>query len=160
MSRPNLVDEMKQQFGDTITDCDLQCIDPWIGVAADGLVEVCKFLKGDSDLKFDLLNCITAVDYLHTDPKKAATALKWAVREMEERYRAMSQLGVRNIAGYNTKVDEYWGNSQDAEEDEIPTIDKNFDAPPGSSAPDPRPCARRAPSGCPGPGTPCPVPAR
>ncbi|MBK1663498.1 cell division protein FtsK [Rhodospirillum rubrum] len=41
-----------------------------------------------------------------TDPHKAVVALKWAVREMEERYRAMSQLGVRNIAGYNQKVGE------------------------------------------------------
>jgi DNA segregation ATPase FtsK/SpoIIIE-like protein len=36
-----------------------------------------------------------------TDPKKAVMALKWAVREMEERYRKMSRLGVRNIDGYN-----------------------------------------------------------
>jgi len=41
-----------------------------------------------------------------TEPSKAVMALKWAVREMEERYRAMSQLGVRNIAGYNTRLTE------------------------------------------------------
>jgi len=39
-----------------------------------------------------------------TDPRKAIGALKWTVREMERRYKAMSQLGVRNIAGYNEKV--------------------------------------------------------
>ncbi|WP_412058850.1 DNA translocase FtsK [Bartonella sp. DGB2] len=39
-----------------------------------------------------------------TDPKKAVVALKWAVREMEERYRKMSKLGVRNIEGFNAKV--------------------------------------------------------
>ena len=39
-----------------------------------------------------------------TDPKKAVVALKWAVREMEDRYRAMSKLGVRNIEGYNKRV--------------------------------------------------------
>ncbi len=39
-----------------------------------------------------------------TDPKKAVVALKWAVREMENRYRAMSKLGVRNIAGYNARL--------------------------------------------------------
>jgi S-DNA-T family DNA segregation ATPase FtsK/SpoIIIE len=39
-----------------------------------------------------------------TEPPKAIGALKWTVREMERRYRAMSQLGVRNIAGYNEKV--------------------------------------------------------
>ena len=41
-----------------------------------------------------------------TDPKKAVVALKWAVREMEERYRKMSKLGVRNIDGYNARVSE------------------------------------------------------
>ncbi len=39
-----------------------------------------------------------------TDAGKAVVALKWAVREMEDRYRAMSQLGVRNIDGYNQKL--------------------------------------------------------
>ncbi|EFX83896.1 hypothetical protein DAPPUDRAFT_239451 [Daphnia pulex] len=39
-----------------------------------------------------------------TDPKKAVVALKWTVREMENRYRAMSQLGVRSIEGYNQRV--------------------------------------------------------
>ena len=41
-----------------------------------------------------------------TDPKKAVVALKWTVREMENRYRAMSTLGVRNIAGYNNRVED------------------------------------------------------
>ncbi len=41
-----------------------------------------------------------------TDPKKAVVALKWAVREMEERYKNMSKLGVRNIDGFNARVAE------------------------------------------------------
>lgn len=41
-----------------------------------------------------------------TEPSKAVSALKWAVREMEDRYRKMSKLGVRNIEGYNEKVRE------------------------------------------------------
>ncbi|HXP98137.1 MAG TPA: DNA translocase FtsK 4TM domain-containing protein [Telmatospirillum sp.] len=41
-----------------------------------------------------------------TEPGKAVVALKWAVREMEDRYRAMSQLGVRNISGYNQRLAE------------------------------------------------------
>ncbi len=41
-----------------------------------------------------------------TDPKKAVVALKWTVREMEDRYRKMSKLGVRNIDGYNARVAE------------------------------------------------------
>jgi S-DNA-T family DNA segregation ATPase FtsK/SpoIIIE len=39
-----------------------------------------------------------------TEPAKAVVALKWTVREMERRYRSMSQLGVRNIGGYNDRV--------------------------------------------------------
>jgi S-DNA-T family DNA segregation ATPase FtsK/SpoIIIE len=41
-----------------------------------------------------------------TEPAKAVTALKWTVREMERRYRAMSQFGVRNLTGYNDRVAE------------------------------------------------------
>lgn len=41
-----------------------------------------------------------------TDPKKAVVALKWAVREMEDRYRAMSKVGVRNIESYNQRLNE------------------------------------------------------
>jgi len=41
-----------------------------------------------------------------TEPAKAVTALKWTVREMERRYRSMSQLGVRNLTGYNDRVAE------------------------------------------------------
>ena len=39
-----------------------------------------------------------------TDPKKAIVALKWTVREMEDRYRRMSKIGVRNVAGYNERA--------------------------------------------------------
>ena len=41
-----------------------------------------------------------------TDPKKAVIALKWAVREMEDRYKKMSKVGVRNIDGFNARVAE------------------------------------------------------
>jgi S-DNA-T family DNA segregation ATPase FtsK/SpoIIIE len=41
-----------------------------------------------------------------TDPSKAVVALKWAVREMEDRYRKMSKIGVRNIDGFNMRVGE------------------------------------------------------
>ncbi len=47
-----------------------------------------------------------------TEPAKAVVALKWTVREMERRYRAMSQLGVRNIAGYNDRVSQARGRGE------------------------------------------------
>src|SRR5262249_30209580 len=39
-----------------------------------------------------------------TDPRKAVLALKWTVREMENRYRKMSKLGVRNVEGFNARI--------------------------------------------------------
>jgi len=47
-----------------------------------------------------------------TDPKKAVVALKWVVGEMEERYRKMSKMGVRNIEGYNGRVREALGKGE------------------------------------------------
>jgi len=48
-----------------------------------------------------------------TDPKKAVVALKWAVREMEERYKNMAKLGVRNIDGYNARLSEVRSRGED-----------------------------------------------
>jgi S-DNA-T family DNA segregation ATPase FtsK/SpoIIIE len=48
-----------------------------------------------------------------TDPKKAVVALKWAVREMEERYKKMAKLGVRNIDGYNARLVEAKGRGEE-----------------------------------------------
>ncbi len=47
-----------------------------------------------------------------TDPKKAVSALRWTVREMENRYKKMSKVGVRNIAGYNAMVEQAAKNGQ------------------------------------------------
>jgi S-DNA-T family DNA segregation ATPase FtsK/SpoIIIE len=47
-----------------------------------------------------------------TDPKKAVVALKWTVREMEERYRRMSKVGVRNIEGFNQRIAEAGENGE------------------------------------------------
>ena len=58
-----------------------------------------------------------------TDPKKAVVALKWAVREMEERYKKMSKLGVRNIDGYNARLKE----ARSKGEDLTRTVHTGFD---------------------------------
>jgi DNA segregation ATPase FtsK/SpoIIIE, S-DNA-T family len=58
-----------------------------------------------------------------TDPKKAVVALKWAVREMEERYKKMSKLGVRNIDGYNARL----GEARAKGEDLTRTVHTGFD---------------------------------
>ncbi len=70
--------------------------------------EKCKFIMIDPkmlelSIYDDIPHLLTPVV---TDPKKAVVALKWAVKEMENRYRAMSKLGVRNIDGFNTRLAE------------------------------------------------------
>ncbi len=47
------------------------CIDAHVVVAPEDLLEVCAFLKNDDRLAFDMLNCVSGVDYLEPDPKKA-----------------------------------------------------------------------------------------
>ena len=72
MSGPTLVDQLKQKFGDVISGANLENIDPWIEVTPHGIVEVCQHMRDEPSLAFDYLNSVTAVDYLHTDEKKAA----------------------------------------------------------------------------------------
>ena len=71
MSAP-LLDRLKKKFGDKITGSNFEAIDPWIEVWPSSLVEVCQYLKTEPDLKFEMLNCISGVDYFEPDPKKAA----------------------------------------------------------------------------------------
>ncbi len=68
--------------------------------------EKCKFIMVDP--KMLELSVYDDIPHLLipvvTDPKKAVVALKWAVKEMESRYKAMSKIGVRNIENYNAKL--------------------------------------------------------
>lgn len=70
--------------------------------------DTCKFIMIDP--KMLELSVYQGIPHLLapvvTEPGKAVVALKWAVREMEERYRVMSQLGVRNIDGHNARLAE------------------------------------------------------
>jgi NADH-quinone oxidoreductase subunit C len=66
------VDRLTARFGQTIRGANLAALDPWIEVSAEGLVEVCRYLRDEPDLRFNLLNCISGVDYFEPDPKKAA----------------------------------------------------------------------------------------
>ena len=70
--------------------------------------EKCRFIMVDP--KMLELSIYEGIPHLLSpvviDPKKAVTALKWAVREMESRYEMMSKAGVRNLVGFNEKVEE------------------------------------------------------
>jgi len=68
--------------------------------------EKCRFIMIDPKmLELSVYNDIPhLLSPVVTEPGKAVVALKWAVNEMEERYRAMSKVGVRNIDGYNERI--------------------------------------------------------
>lgn len=70
--------------------------------------EKCRFIMIDPKmLELSVYNDIPhLLSPVVTEPGKAVVALKWAVHEMEERYRAMSKVGVRNIDGYNARIRE------------------------------------------------------
>ncbi len=76
--------------------------------------ERCRFIMVDP--KMLELSVYDGIPHLLTpvvtDPKKAVIALRWAVREMESRYEAMSKLGVRNIEGYNARIAEMIANGE------------------------------------------------
>ena len=70
MDASAILQRLTGQFGPRITGSNLEAIDPWIEAAADALPEVCRFLRDEPELRFDMLNCVTGVDYLQVDPKR------------------------------------------------------------------------------------------
>ncbi len=74
----------------------------------------CKFIMIDP--KMLELSAYDGIPHLLspvvTEPGRAVVALKWVTNEMEERYRAMSNLNVRNIAGYNEKIEKFLKNGE------------------------------------------------
>jgi S-DNA-T family DNA segregation ATPase FtsK/SpoIIIE len=91
----------------------------------------CKFIMIDPKmLELSVYNGIPhLLTPVVTDPKKAVVALKWVVKEMESRYRMMSYLGVRNIAGYNEKIEEACFDDEELEK----VINIGFDKKTGES---------------------------
>jgi NADH-quinone oxidoreductase subunit C len=74
MSPADIVALLEQQFGARIKSKKLDTLDPFVVVEPADLPDVCRFLRDDDRLRFDLLNCISGADYLEPDAKKAAKA--------------------------------------------------------------------------------------
>ena len=74
MTPAEIIDLLEKTFADKIKTKKLDAIDPFVVVDAAHFLEICRFLRDDPRLKFDLLNCISGVDYLEPDPKKVAKA--------------------------------------------------------------------------------------
>jgi NADH-quinone oxidoreductase subunit C len=74
MTAAEIIAVLEEKFGGRIKSKNLEAIDPFVAIEPADLLDVCRFLKEDSRLQFDLLNCISGVDYLEPDPKKAPKA--------------------------------------------------------------------------------------
>ena len=74
MISEEIVSALEGKFGSKIKSKKLDTLDPFVIVEPVDLVAICRFLRDDSRLKFEMLNCVTGVDYLEPDPKKAAKA--------------------------------------------------------------------------------------
>lgn len=74
MTPNDIASALQQQFGDRIKAAKLDALDPFVEVAAADLPAVCRFLRDDPRLKFELLLNVSGVDYLEPDPKKAPKA--------------------------------------------------------------------------------------
>jgi NADH-quinone oxidoreductase subunit C len=74
MTAAEIVARLEQQLGAKIKGKNVQAQDPFVTVGAGDLLETCRLLRDDPQLKFDILNCISGVDYFEPDPKKAPKA--------------------------------------------------------------------------------------
>ena len=74
MTSQELIAAVEEKFGGKIKSKNLEAIDPFFVVDPADLVEVCRHLRDEPKLKFEMLNCISGVDYLEPDPKKAPKA--------------------------------------------------------------------------------------
>lgn len=74
MTADEIIAILEQQFGARITGKKSDTIDPYVVVAPGDVPDVLRFLRDDRRLRFEMLNCITAVDFLEPDAKKAPKA--------------------------------------------------------------------------------------
>jgi len=118
MTGQKFTDRLKKRFGEKITGASLDAIDPWVEVSPDSLVEVCVYLRDEPDLRFNMLNCVTAVDYLETDPKKAAK-VGWEPH-MQVVYH-MSSIPLKHTLVIKVKIPR-WKNGVEGNLPELPTV--------------------------------------
>ena len=74
MTTADIIATLERKFGERIKSKKLDVQDPFVVVEAVDLPEVCAYLRDEPGLRFELLNCISGVDYLELDPKKAPKA--------------------------------------------------------------------------------------
>src|SRR5438067_1306247 len=118
MTSAEIIALLEQQFGGRIKTKKLDPLDPHVVLDPADLVEVCRFLRDDSRLRFELLNCISGVDYLEMDPKKAPKAgfephleLVYHLSSFTHRHRLVLKILLPR-----------WKNNQAGELPEVPSV--------------------------------------
>jgi NADH-quinone oxidoreductase subunit C len=99
MNAESIYDRLLRPFRPWLLGHDFQATDPWIEVRPDGLPEIGRYLRDAGELAFNMLHCITAVDYFEPDAKKAAQVdwqphleLIYHLSSMTERHRLVLKL--------------------------------------------------------------------
>jgi NADH-quinone oxidoreductase subunit C len=110
--------QLERPFRPWLVAHDFEAIDPWIEVKAEGLPELARYLRDQRELWFDMLHCITAVDYFEPDPKKAAlvewqphTELIYHLSSTMHRHRLVLKVRLPR-----------WKNDKPGELPEVPTV--------------------------------------
>lgn len=74
MTGSEIISVLEAEFGERIKNKKLDGSDPFVVVEPGDLPAVARFLRDDPQLRFEMLNCVSGVDYLEPDPKKAPKA--------------------------------------------------------------------------------------
>lgn len=72
MRGPGFLEQLEAAVPGAVVGKNLEALDPWIEVAPERIADVCAWLARSSPVRFDSLQCVTAVDWFEPDPKKAA----------------------------------------------------------------------------------------
>lgn len=112
------LERLQGRFGDGVAGSNLEAIDPWIELTPNVLVEACRYLRDDAEMRFDVLNLISGVDYLQVDPKKAAKT------DWEPHIEVVYHLS--SIAGHHSLVLKVmlprWKDDQEGQLPEVPSV--------------------------------------
>jgi NADH-quinone oxidoreductase subunit C len=72
MNGPAFIEQLEAAVPGAVVGRNLEAIDPWLEIAPEKLLPACRWLKDSCEIRFDGLQCITAIDWYQPDAKKAA----------------------------------------------------------------------------------------
>jgi NADH-quinone oxidoreductase subunit C len=129
MTHADVVSILEQKFGERIKAKKLDAVDPYIVVDPADLLAVCRFLRDDSRLRFEILNSICGADYLELDPKKAPKAGFEPHLEVVYHLSSFSTRPNGRILRFTVKVLlPRWKDNKAGELPEVPSVTSLWDA--------------------------------